>query len=140
MGGQTRNPHDLSRSPCGSSSGSGAAVVANLTAAAIGTETSGSIICPASIMGVVGVKPTVGLVSRRHIIPISHTQDTAGPMTRTVEDAAIMLTALAGYDAHDSATDIVKKQKKFDYYSELSTASLKAIRVGVLQVSNNRIH
>ena len=103
-GGLTRNPHALDRSASGSSSGSGAAVAADFCAGAIGTETSGSIISPASANGVVGFKPTVGLVSRTGIIPISHSQDTAGPMTRTVEDAAIMLNALAAEDSQDSAT------------------------------------
>jgi amidase len=140
VGGQTRNPHDLSRSPCGSSSGSGAAVAANLTAAAIGTETSGSIICPASILGVVGVKPTVGLISRRHIVPISHTQDTAGPMARCVEDAAILMSVLSGYDAADRATNRIKTQKQFDFHSGLSNASLKGVRLGVFQLNKNRMH
>ena len=101
-GGQTRNPYVLDRNPCGSSSGSGAAVSANLCALAIGTETDGSIVCPSSANGVVGIKPTVGLVSRSGIIPISHSQDTAGPMARTVRDAAILLNALAGADPRDS--------------------------------------
>jgi amidase len=95
-GGQTKNPYVLDRNPCGSSSGSGAAVAANLCVVAIGTETDGSITCPASINGIVGIKPTVGLVSRSGIIPISATQDTAGPMTRTVRDAAILLGVIAG--------------------------------------------
>ena len=103
-GGQTKNPYVLDRSPCGSSSGSGAAVAANFCAAAVGTETDGSITCPASINGIVGIKPTIGLVSRAGIVPIAHSQDTAGPMTRTVTDAAILLTALAGVDVRDSAT------------------------------------
>ena len=100
-GGQTRNPYALDRNPCGSSSGSGAAVAANLCAAAIGTETDGSIICPSHTNGIVGIKPTLGLVSRAGIIPISHSQDTAGPMARTVADAAILLAALAGPDPRD---------------------------------------
>src|SRR5205814_10468193 len=95
-GGQTNNPYALNRNPCGSSSGTGAAVSANLCAVGIGTETDGSIVCPANANGLVGIKPTVGLVSRTGIIPISHSQDTAGPMARTVEDAAILLAALAG--------------------------------------------
>ena len=95
-GGQTRNPYALDRNPCGSSSGSGAAVAANLCAAAVGTETDGSIICPSQTCGIVGIKPTLGLVSRAGIIPIAHSQDTAGPMARTVADAAILLAALAG--------------------------------------------
>jgi len=103
-GGQTHNPYALDRNPCGSSSGSGAAVAANLCAAAIGTETDGSIVCPANANGIVGIKPTVGLVSRAGIIPIAHSQDTAGPMARTVTDAAILLSALAGVDSDDAAT------------------------------------
>ena len=103
-GGQTRNPYALDRNPCGSSSGSGAAAAASLTAFAIGTETDGSILCPAAVCGVVGIKPTVGLVSRAGIIPISHSQDTAGPMARTVRDAALVLEAIAGTDERDPAT------------------------------------
>src|SRR5205814_2218361 len=100
-GGQTKNPFALDRNPCGSSSGSGAAVSANFCAVAVGSETDGSIVCPSSANGIVGIKPTVGLVSRSGIIPISHTQDTAGPMARTVTDAAILLGVLAGEDTHD---------------------------------------
>jgi len=103
-GGLTRNPYALDRNPCGSSSGSGAAVAANLCAVAIGTETDGSVVCPSSANGIVGIKPTVGLISRSRIIPISHTQDTAGPMARTVTDAAILLNALVGVDPDDPAT------------------------------------
>ena len=103
-GGLTRNPYALDRNPCGSSSGSGAAVSANLCLGAVGTETDGSIVCPSSANGVVGIKPTVGLVSRSGVIPISHTQDTAGPMCRTVRDAAILLGAMAGVDPEDGAT------------------------------------
>ena len=103
-GGQTRNPYALDRNPCGSSSGSGVAVAANLCAAAVGTETDGSIICPSNVNGIVGIKPTLGLVSRAGIIPIAHSQDTAGPMARTVADAAILLAALAGPDPRDPAT------------------------------------
>lgn len=103
-GGQCRNPYVLDRSPCGSSSGSGVAVSANLCAVAVGTETDGSIICPSSVNGIVGVKPTVGLVSRTGVVPISHTQDTPGPMARTVADAAVLLAALAGPDPRDPAT------------------------------------
>ena len=102
-GGQTRNPYALDRNPCGSSSGSGVAVAANLCAAAVGTETDGSIICPSQTNGIVGIKPTLGLVSRAGIIPIAHSQDTAGPMARTVADAAILLGALAGVDPRDPA-------------------------------------
>ena len=104
VGGQTRNPHALDRNPCGSSSGSAAAVAAGLVPAAIGTETNGSIVCPAAANGVVGFKPTVGLVSRTHIIPISASQDTAGPITHTVEDAALILSVIAGTDPADPAT------------------------------------
>src|SRR5688500_5561468 len=96
VGGLTRNPHSIDRNACGSSSGSGAAIAAGLAWAAIGTETDGSITCPASVNGIVGFKPTVGLVSRTHVVPISHSQDTAGPMTRTVADAALLLNAIAG--------------------------------------------
>ena len=103
-GGQTRNPYALDRNPCGSSSGSGVAVAANLCAAAVGTETDGSIICPSHTNGIVGIKPTLGLVSRAGIIPIAHSQDTAGPMARTVADAAILLAALVGPDPRDPAT------------------------------------
>src|SRR3546814_7682397 len=98
IGGQTRNPHALDRNPCGSSSGSAVAVAAGMVPAAIGTETDGSITCPAAVNGIVGMKPTIGLVSRTHIVPISHSQDTAGPMTLTVRDTARVLTALAGTD------------------------------------------
>ena len=101
---QTNNPYYLDQNPCGSSSGSGVSVSANLAAAAVGTETNGSIICPAVTNGVVGIKPTLGLVSRSGIIPIAHTQDTAGPMARTVTDAAIMLGAMAGRDKQDAIT------------------------------------
>ena len=97
-GGLTRNPYALDRNPCGSSSGSGVAVSANLCGVAIGTETDGSIVCPASTNGIVGIKPTLGLVSRSGIIPIAHSQDTAGPMARTVTDAAILLGAIVGAD------------------------------------------
>jgi amidase len=103
-GGQTRNPYALDRNPSGSSSGSGAAIAANLSAAAIGTETDGSIVSPSSSNGLVGIKPTLGLVSRSGIVPISHSQDTAGPMTRTVADAAAILGAIAGSDPEDAAT------------------------------------
>jgi amidase len=128
-GGQTRNPYFLDRNPCGSSSGSGAAVSASLCAAAIGTETDGSIMCPAQTNGVVGVKPTVGLVSRAGIIPISRTQDTAGPMARTVRDAAILLGAIAGVDKNDAATASCKAEG--DYTKFLDKDGLKGVRLGV---------
>ncbi|WP_262892066.1 amidase family protein [Flavobacterium soyangense] len=108
-GGQTKNPYFLDHNPCGSSAGSGAAVAANLCVVAVGTETDGSIVCPASVNGVVGIKPTVGLVSRSGIIPISKTQDTAGPMARTVTDAAILLGVLSGIDDTDSITNESKE-------------------------------
>jgi amidase len=130
-GGQTKNPYVLDRNPSGSSSGSGAAVSANLCAAAIGTETDGSIISPSSLCGMVGLKPTVGLVSRSGIIPISHTQDTAGPMTRTVRDAAILLGALTGVDLRDPVTKTNAGKAHRDYASFLDPNGLKGARLGV---------
>ena len=130
-GGQTRNPYILDRNPCGSSSGTGAAVAANLTAVGIGTETDGSIVCPSSICGLVGIKPTVGLVSRSGIIPISHTQDTAGPMTRTVEDAAIMLDVLDVADPRDAATTAGKRRERVSYTTALRQDGLKGAKIGV---------
>jgi amidase len=132
-GGQTRNPYILDRNPCGSSSGSGAAGAANLAAITIGTETDGSIVCPASISGLVGVKPTVGLWSRSGIIPISHTQDTAGPMCRTVTDAAILLGALTGVDERDPATAASRARSDADYRRFLDPAGLKGARIGVMR-------
>ena len=132
IGGQTKNPHALDRSPCGSSSGSGAAIAAGLAWAAIGSETDGSITCPASVNGIVGFKPTVGLVSRTHVAPISHSQDTVGPMTAGVRDAALMLTAMAGSDAEDSTTAEADAHKA-DYAAGLTAASLKGVRIGVLR-------
>ncbi|MEC9349057.1 MAG: amidase [Planctomycetota bacterium] len=132
LGGLTRNPYSLDCSACGSSSGSGAAVAANLTALAVGTETDGSVTCPGAMNGIVGLKPTVGLLSRRHIIPISHTQDTAGPMTRTVADAAAMLTVMAGTDSLDPAT-AEADQRRTDYVAALDARSLKGARLGVLR-------
>lgn len=131
VGGLTRNPYALDRSACGSSSGSGAAIAASLAAAAIGTETDGSIVCPASINGLVGIKPTVGLVSRTHVIPISHVQDTAGPMTRSVADAAALLTVMAGHDPADAATKDADKHKR-DYTAALDAAALAGKRLGVM--------
>lgn len=130
-GGQTRNPYALDRNPCGSSSGSGSAAAANLSTLAIGTETDGSIVCPASACGLVGVKPTVGLVSRSGIIPISHSQDTAGPMTRTVADAAALLGAIAGLDPADSATSASRGRSELDYTRFLDAAGLKGARLGI---------
>lgn len=132
-GGQTRNPYIINRSPCGSSSGSAVAVSANLCAAAVGTETDGSVIAPASFCGVVGIKPTVGLVSRSGIIPISATQDTAGPMTRTVADAAILLNAMVGADPADAVTANAKDKIAKDYTSFLDKNALKGKRIGVEQ-------
>ena len=130
-GGQTRNPYVLDRSPCGSSSGSGAAVSANFAALAIGTETNGSVVCPSSTNGVVGIKPTVGLVSRDGIIPISETQDTAGPMARTVADAAVLLGAMAGVDPSDEAT--ADAQLHADYTQFLDDSALEGKRIGILK-------
>jgi amidase len=130
-GGQTKNPYLLDRSPCGSSAGSGTAVAANLCALAIGTETNGSISCPSSINGIVGIKPTVGLLSRSGIIPISKTQDTAGPMARTVRDAAILLGALTGLDAADAVTLESKGKSHTDYSRFLDNNGLKGKRIGV---------
>jgi amidase len=130
-GGQCRNPYVLSRNPCGSSSGSGVAVSASLAAAALGTETDGSVVCPSHACGIVGVKPTVGLVSRTGIIPISHTQDTAGPMARTVTDAAILLGAMAGVDPEDPATAGSAAGGRADYTSILDPGALKGARIGV---------
>jgi amidase len=133
IGGLTKNPHSLPHNTCGSSAGSGAAMAAMLAAGTVGTETDGSITCPASINGVVGFKPTVGLVSRRYVVPISHTQDTAGPMTLTVRDAALMLSAMAGSDAGDAATANADKYKT-DYAKALSKDGLKGMRVGLVEM------
>lgn len=137
VGGQTKNPHALDRNPCGSSSGSGAAIAAGMAWAAIGTETDGSITCPASVNGIVGFKPTVGLISRTHVVPISHSQDTAGPMARNVADAALLLGALAGSDPADPAT-AEADTRRTDYTSGLATASLKGLRIGVLRKQQGR--
>ena len=130
-GGLTKNPYALDRNPCGSSSGSGAGVSANLCAAAIGTETDGSIVCPSSSNGIAGIKPTVGLVSRSGIIPISHSQDGAGPMCRTVLDAAIMLGALTGVDPRDSATANSQGKPATNYAQFCNPSGLKGARIGV---------
>jgi len=129
--GLTRNPHAIDRNTCGSSSGSGAAIAAGFAWAAIGTETNGSISCPASINGIVGFKPSVGLVSRTHVVPISSTQDTAGPMAKNVADAALLLSAMAGEDAEDSAT--VGVPRITDYTADLSDFSLEGVRIGVMR-------
>ena len=130
-GGQTKNPYALDRNPCGSSSGSGASTAANLCAVAVGTETDGSVVCPASANGLVGIKPTVGLVSRAGIIPISHSQDTAGPMARTVRDAAILLGVMAGVDTRDSVTAASAGKGAADYTKFLDPNGLKGARIGV---------
>jgi amidase len=130
-GGLTHNPYALDRSACGSSSGSGAAVAANLSAVAVGTETDGSIICPAQTNGIVGLKPTLGLISRSGVIPIAHSQDTAGPMARTVSDAAILLGAMTGVDDRDSATRASGKHGLSDYTKFLDINGLKGARIGV---------
>jgi amidase len=132
-GGQTRNPYALDRTPCGSSSGSAAAVAANLAALAVGTETDGSIVCPSATCGVVGVKPTLGLVSRSGIIPIAHSQDTAGPMARTVRDAAVLLGALAsgGADPRDPATAGAARAAAADFTRGLDAGALRGARIGV---------
>jgi len=130
-GGQTRNPYVLNRNPCGSSSGSGAAVAANLAAAAIGSETDGSIVCPATANGLVGIKPTLGLVSRSGIIPIAHSQDTAGPMARSVADAAAVLSAITGVDSTDSLTLNSKNRREADYTRFLDKDGLRGARLGV---------
>lgn len=130
-GGQTHNPYALDRNPCGSSSGSGAAASANLCALAIGSETDGSIVCPSSSNGLVGIKPTLGLVSRFGIVPIAHNQDTAGPMTRTVTDAAILLGALTGVDPRDSFTAQSEGKALTDYTKFLDPNGLRGARIGV---------
>lgn len=127
-GGQVRNPYALDRNPCGSSSGSGVATAAHLAAATIGTETDGSIVCPSAINGIVGLKPTIGLVSRTGIVPIAHSQDTAGPMTRTVTDAAAVLSAIVGADANDPVT---RDAKSVNYQQFLKADGLKGKRIGV---------
>ena len=130
-GGQTSNPYALDRNPCGSSSGSGAAIAASLCAVAVGTETDGSIVCPSSANGLVGIKPTLGLISRSGIIPIAHSQDTAGPMARSVRDAAILLNALAGVDPRDNATAASAGKAAADYTKFLDPNGLRGARIGV---------
>lgn len=132
-GGQTKNPYALDRNPCGSSAGTGTAIAANLAAAGIGTETDGSIICPSAVAALVGIKPTVGLVSRSGIIPISVSQDTAGPMARSVADAAALLTAIAAPDPADPAASERKDPTAIDYTAHLKADALKGARIGVLR-------
>ena len=131
IGGQTLNPYDTTRTPCGSSSGSGVAVAANLTVVAVGTETDGSVVCPSGINGIVGIKPTLGLLSRSGIIPLAHSQDTAGPMARTVRDAAILLTAMTGIDPADAA--MPQAETHHDYSANLTADGLSGKRIGVLR-------
>jgi len=141
-GGQTKNPYVLDRNPCGSSSGSGAAASSNLCAAAIGTETDGSVVCPSSVNSLVGIKPTVGLVSRAGIIPISHSQDTAGPMARSVSDVAILLGALTGVDENDAVTKTSVGRSFTDYTQFLDKNGLRGARLGVARKSfgfNDRV-
>lgn len=130
-GGQVRNPYCLDRSPCGSSSGTGAAIAANLCAIGIGTETNGSIVCPSGVNGIVGIKPTLGMWSRRGILPIAHSQDTAGPMCRTVTDSAILLGALAQIDEADAETHIPRGETHQDYTQFLDKDGLKGARIGI---------
>ena len=130
IGGQTKNPYDLARNPCGSSSGSAVAVAASLTSVAVGTETNGSVVCPSSVNGIVGIKPTLGLVSRSGIIPIAHSQDTAGPMGRTVKDAAILFAAMIGKDPADPLADIFPDSLP-DFAGNLSKDALKGARIGI---------
>jgi amidase len=131
VGGQTLNPYDTTRTPCGSSSGSAVAVAANLTVVAVGTETDGSVVCPSGINGIVGIKPTLGLVSRNGIVPIAHSQDTAGPMARSVRDAAILLTAMTGVDTEDAAT--ADAEIHHDYSASLTADGLDGKRIGVIR-------
>ncbi len=140
LGGQTKNPYDITRNPCGSSSGSGASVSANFAMLAIGTETNGSITCPSSANGLVGIKPTVGLLSRSGIIPISETQDTPGPMARTVTDAAIMLGTMAGVDERDSYTNESENNFHSDYTQFLNTGALQGKRLGLYTPSLGSDH
>lgn len=132
-GGQTRNPYSLERTPCGSSSGSAVAVAANLSVAAIGTETDGSIVCPSAHNNIVGLKPTLGLISRAGIIPIAHSQDTAGPMTRSVSDAALLLNVLSAADPADDVTTNMRTLTPLDYTHYLQADGLKGKRIGVLR-------
>jgi amidase len=131
-GGQVRNPYALDRTPCGSSSGTGAAIAASFATVGVGTETDGSIVCPSAVNALVGIKPTLGLVSRAGIIPIAHSQDTAGPMTRSVKDAALLLEVLAGADPRDPAT-VAARGKPADYLKALDAGALKGARIGIVR-------
>ncbi len=130
VGGQVRNPYALDRTPCGSSSGTGSSIAASFAAVGIGTETDGSVVCPSSINGLAGLKPTLGLVSRTHVVPISHSQDTPGPMARSVRDVATLFSAMIGTDSADPATAKADQYRK-DYTASLSAASLKGVRIAV---------
>ncbi|HEX3684868.1 MAG TPA: amidase [Bryobacteraceae bacterium] len=130
-GGQTKNPYALDRNPCGSSSGSGAAISANLCALAVGSETDGSVVCPSSMCGIVGIKPTLGLISRAGIVPIAHSQDTAGPMARTVRDAALLLGAMTGVDSRDNSTHASAGKSNTDYTQFLDANGLRGARFGI---------
>lgn len=133
VGGQTRNPHDPTRSPCGSSSGSAVAVAAGLAPLAVGTETNGSVVCPASANGIVGIKPTVGLISRTHVVPISASQDTAGAMGAGVADAVLLLDAMIGVDPADPATSIAAKARDWRLGERLDAAGLRGKRIGIIR-------
>ncbi len=135
VGGQTVNPYDMTRSPCGSSAGSGVAVAAGFSAVAIGTETNGSVVCPSTVNGIVGIKPTVGLISRSGIVPISHSQDTAGPMARTVADAVVVFAAMIAIDEKDPATEIASAAASWDLLEHLKKDGLKGKRIGVVRSS-----
>src|SRR5690606_1247786 len=132
-GGQKKSTHGLDRNPYGSASGTGPAIAANLATVGVGTETDGSIICPSSVAGLVGIKPTVGLVSRNGIIPISVSQDTAGPMARSVADAAVLLGAMAGIDPGDPAAAAAEGHVAADYTACLDSGALRGKRIGVLR-------
>ncbi len=132
IGGQTKNPYDLLRNPCGSSSGSAVSVAASLTSVAIGTETDGSVVCPSSVNGIVGIKPSLGLVSRSGIIPLAHSQDTAGPMARTVKDAAILMNAIVGPDENDTMAEAFPAEIP-DFTAALSLDALQGTRIGVIR-------
>jgi len=135
VGGQTVNPYDVTRSPCGSSAGSGVAAAAGFAAVAIGTETNGSVVCPSTVNGIVGIKPTVGLISRSGIVPISHSQDTAGPMARTVADAVVVFAAMVGIDENDPVTEIASAAASWKLIERLKMDGLKGKRVGVVRSS-----
>ncbi len=137
IGGQARNPYDITRSPCGSSSGSAIAVAAGMAVGALGTETDGSVVCPASVNGIVGIKPTVGLVSRAGIVPISHSQDTAGPMARSVADAAILLAAMLDHDPESIGARTGNSEIEQDYVGALDEGALRGTRIGVLRLAEN---